>query len=153
MDQVLRPGPDSPGPPSCRVYNPDLPTILPFYLTEYSTDVSQWRRNPYYWKVDPAGNQLPYMERIVVTNVEDLEVWNGKTLAGEYTMSGFLTSVEDFGLFKENEETGDYRVINWPTAFAAAANYQPNLTAADADLRPGVPGRALPARPVAGDQP
>ena len=70
-------------------YNPDLPTILPFYLTEYSTDVSQWRRNPYYWKVDPAGNQLPYMERIVVTNVEDLEVWNGKTLAGEYTMSGF----------------------------------------------------------------
>ena len=117
-------------------YNPDLPTILPFYLTEYSTDVSQWRRNPYYWKVDPAGNQLPYMERIVVTNVEDLEVWNGKTLAGEYTMSGFLTSVEDFGLFKENEETGDYRVINWPTAFAAAANYQPNLTAADADLRP-----------------
>ena len=117
-------------------YNPDLPTILPFYLTEYSTDVSQWQRNPYYWKVDPAGNQLPYMERIVVTNVEDLEVWNGKTLAGEYTMSGFLTSVEDFGLFKENEEAGDYRVINWPTAFAAAANYQPNLTAADADLRP-----------------
>ena len=117
-------------------YNPDLPTILPFYLTQYSTDISQWQRNPYYWKVDPAGNQLPYMERIVVTNVEDLEVWNGKTLAGEYTMSGFLTSVEDFALFKENEEAGDYRVINWPTAFAAAANYEPNLTAPDMDLRP-----------------
>ena len=117
-------------------YNPELPTILPFYLTEYSTDISQWKRNPYYWKVDPAGNQLPYMERIVVTNVEDLEVWNGKTLAGEYTMSGFLTSVEDFALFKESEEAGDYRVINWPTPFAAAVNYEPNLTAPDMDLRP-----------------
>ena len=117
-------------------YNPDLPTILPFYLTEYSTDISRWERNPYYWKVDPAGNQLPYMESIVVTNVEDLQVWNGKTLAGEYTLSGFLTSIEDFALFKENEDTGDYRVIMWPTAFAAAVNFEPNMTAPDADLRP-----------------
>lgn len=34
-------------------------------------------RNPYYWKVDPAGNQLPYIDR-----VEFLEVANVQQLKG-----------------------------------------------------------------------
>ena len=116
-------------------YNPDLPTLLPYYLKEYSTDGSRWERNPYYWKVDTEGNQLPYIDSIVVTNVQDLQVWNGKTMSGEYTMSGFLTSVEDFPLFKESEASGNYRVIMWPTSFAAAVNYEPNQTSRDPDLR------------------
>jgi len=45
----------------------DLPlvTMGPWVITEYKTDeLMILRRNPYYWKVDEAGNQLPYMDEI-----------------------------------------------------------------------------------------
>ena len=55
MDQVLRPDQAVLGHHRAAL-QPDLPTILPFYLTKYSTDLSQWQLNSYYWKVGPAGN-------------------------------------------------------------------------------------------------
>ncbi|HEX5941733.1 MAG TPA: ABC transporter substrate-binding protein, partial [Anaerolineales bacterium] len=45
----------------------DLPlvTLGPWVITEYKTDeLMIMRRNPYYWKVDEAGNQLPYFDEI-----------------------------------------------------------------------------------------
>jgi len=45
----------------------DLPlvTMGPWVITEYKTDeLMIMRRNPYYWKVDEAGNQLPYFDEI-----------------------------------------------------------------------------------------
>jgi peptide/nickel transport system substrate-binding protein len=42
-----------------------LVTMGPWVITEYRTDeLMIMRRNPYYWKVDEAGNQLPYMDEI-----------------------------------------------------------------------------------------
>jgi peptide/nickel transport system substrate-binding protein len=45
----------------------DLPlvTMGPWVITEYITDeLMIMRRNPYYWKVDENGNQLPYFDEI-----------------------------------------------------------------------------------------
>jgi peptide/nickel transport system substrate-binding protein len=45
----------------------DLPhvTMGPWVITEYKTDeLMIMRRNPYYWKVDEDGNQLPYLDEI-----------------------------------------------------------------------------------------
>lgn len=40
-------------------------TLGPWVVTEYKTDeLMIMRRNPYYWKVDEDGNQLPYMDEI-----------------------------------------------------------------------------------------
>src|SRR5258708_24332398 len=37
----------------------------PWVITEYKTDeLMIMRRNPYYYKVDEDGNQLPYMDEI-----------------------------------------------------------------------------------------
>jgi len=42
-----------------------LVTLGPFVITEYKTDeLMIMRRNPYYWKVDEAGNQLPYIDEV-----------------------------------------------------------------------------------------
>jgi peptide/nickel transport system substrate-binding protein len=42
-----------------------LVTMGPWVITEYITDeLMIMRRNPYYWKVDEAGNQLPYLDEI-----------------------------------------------------------------------------------------
>jgi peptide/nickel transport system substrate-binding protein len=45
--------------------NLPLVTMGPWVITEYKVDeLMIMRRNPYYWKVDEAGNQLPYMDEI-----------------------------------------------------------------------------------------
>lgn len=45
--------------------NLPLVTMGPWVITEYRTDeLMIMRRNPYYWKVDEAGNQLPYLDEI-----------------------------------------------------------------------------------------
>jgi peptide/nickel transport system substrate-binding protein len=42
-----------------------LVTLGPWAITEYKTDeLMIMRRNPYYWKVDEAGNQLPYLDEV-----------------------------------------------------------------------------------------
>jgi len=42
-----------------------LITLGPWVITEYKTDeLLIMRRNPYYWKVDEDGQQLPYMDEI-----------------------------------------------------------------------------------------
>ncbi len=45
--------------------NLPLVTMGPWAITEYKTDeLMIMRRNPYYWKVDEAGNQLPYLDEV-----------------------------------------------------------------------------------------
>ncbi len=42
-----------------------IPTMGPWVPTEYKTDeLMILRRNPYYWKVDEKGQQLPYFDEI-----------------------------------------------------------------------------------------
>lgn len=42
-----------------------LVTMGPWVTTEYRTDeLMILRRNPYYWKVDESGQQLPYMDEV-----------------------------------------------------------------------------------------
>jgi len=41
-------------------------TMGPWVAVEYKTDeLMVLRRNPYYWKVDEAGNQLPYLDEVL----------------------------------------------------------------------------------------
>ncbi len=42
-----------------------VPTMGPWVAVDYQIDEYMvHRRNPYYWKVDEAGNQLPYLEEV-----------------------------------------------------------------------------------------
>jgi peptide/nickel transport system substrate-binding protein len=41
-------------------------------------------RNPYYWKVDPDGRQLPYLDEISWDKISSLEIPLLRTLGGEY---------------------------------------------------------------------
>ncbi len=108
--------------------NPDLPTVLPYYLAKYGTDISTFERNPYYWKVDTAGNQLPYIDKILIKKVENVEMYNAKIVSGELDCAGFNTSVLNYPLYKENAEQGDYRVLLWSSGKGSEVVYQVNMT-------------------------
>lgn len=53
--------------------DPAYPTLGPWRVTQplgAGTTIIM-ERNPYYWKVDSEGNQLPYMDRLVGTSFQD----------------------------------------------------------------------------------
>ena len=69
-----------------------------------------FERNPYYFKVDAAGNQLPYIDGIVSTKVEGSEGANLKIIAGEVDLADELAKISSLPLYRENEGNG-YRAL------------------------------------------
>lgn len=90
--------------------NPDLPVLRAWKLTEIGPP---WifERNPYYYKTDPEGRQLPYIDRIRMQSVEDRQMVNLKAIAGELTLQGRNLALTDLPLYLQNAEQGGYRVI------------------------------------------
>ena len=71
-----------------------------------------WERNPFYWKVDKEGNQLPYIDRLSY-EIYDGETINLKCMNGEVGMQGRHLSFANYPLFMSNQEKGGYRVFQW----------------------------------------
>jgi peptide/nickel transport system substrate-binding protein len=71
-------------------------------------------RNPYYYKVDPAGNHLPYIDSISRALVTDLEVENLKIIAGETDIQGQFIRLSDYPMFSQNQEAGNYHLLALP---------------------------------------
>lgn len=85
------------------------PTFQAWVFTDYTSSVKAFVRNPYFFGVDWAGNQLPYVDRVVSTIV-DAEVYQLKILSGEADVAWMSTSFPNFPLYKENESQGGYNV-------------------------------------------
>lgn len=68
--------------------NPDCPVLTGWKFQSLVPGQEQtWVRNPYYWVVDKAGNQLPYIDKIVGRTYGDPEVLKLQ----------FTTGTADFG--------------------------------------------------------
>lgn len=73
-------------------------TMGPWVPVHYKTDeLLVFRRNPYYWKVDEGGRQLPYLEEVVFERANDGIQRTYRTLAG----SADHTNVENPSSFVE----------------------------------------------------
>ncbi len=92
--------------------------------------VAIFERNPYYWKVDSEGNQLPYIDRIRIEEVSSPEVTLMKILNGEINFQ-FDLGLANYPLLKENEEKGGYRVLPMSSGLGATVQYTFNLTYPD----------------------
>lgn len=91
----------------------DLPVIYAWQVTDpfgEGTHVS-FERNPYYWKTDPEGNQLPYIDSLVVEQVEDGDLHMLQAMNGELDFERGVGSPADRALIMDNAEEGDYRTI------------------------------------------
>ena len=96
----------------CNGYqNLEKPTTNAWIVIDGS-EGPQWifERNPYYNVVDTAGNQLPYLDYVVMTLVQDTEVGALKALAGEIDMQGRHMRSDKLPLLLEFQEVGGYRV-------------------------------------------
>lgn len=83
----------------------------PFVLKEYVVDQKVvLERNPNFWKVDPEGNQLPYIDRLVYLIVQDAEVLLAKFRAGE--IDWITITGQNYPALKREELAGaNFRVL------------------------------------------
>ena len=75
------------------------PVINPYMITSISGDVRIFERNPYYWKIDPAKNQLPYIDSVVANYIGDAEVANLKMIQGELDYAARQMTMQNYPLY------------------------------------------------------
>jgi peptide/nickel transport system substrate-binding protein len=88
------------------------PVIGPWWIVSRPAEgLFLWERNPYYWKVDLAGNQLPYIDTMRFDYVTNAEAVTLKIVQGELDLVGqHSVTMAEYPLYKENEPTSNYVV-------------------------------------------
>jgi peptide/nickel transport system substrate-binding protein len=105
-----------------------FPALTPWLLTEINKDTYIYKRNPYYFKVDARGNQLPYIDEISSIFVQNLEMATMKFLGGEVDHSYEFATPAKLPLYKENESKGGYKTYVNTKLHRTATDIFINLT-------------------------
>jgi ABC-type transport system substrate-binding protein len=99
--------------------NPDLPTLNAWMITQPvgSGNRVVAERNPYYWKVDTDGSQLPYIDRFVNELISDPEVMLLKVTAGEVDMqTRTINSLQNKPVLARSRDKAGYEFFDMANA-------------------------------------
>lgn len=107
-----------------------LPTLESHIMTKQTTEGRHLVANPYFFAVDTAGNQLPYISEQDETFANENEVRLLKLVNGEVTYKAQSLSLPDSPLLLEKQAKGDYTIDLAPTI--AMPTFSFNVT--DEDL-------------------
>src|SRR4051794_5835562 len=111
--------------------NPDEPTLEPWVLkTRPPSDRIVFERNPYFYRVDSTGQQLPYIDRVVFS-IANSKIIPAKTGAGESDLQARYLSFDDYTFLKAGEAGGGYKVHLWRTGPGSQLALYPNLNVDD----------------------
>ncbi len=86
------------------------PTLESHIVVRESTEGRHFVPNPYYFKVDTAGHQLPYVNEMDETFVTETEVRVLKMINGEVDYKTQSLQLDMAPILLENQEKGDYTV-------------------------------------------
>jgi peptide/nickel transport system substrate-binding protein len=93
--------------------NPDYPVLFAWEVESYEPGARTiFVRNPYYWKVDTEGNQLPYIDRIDVAIIPDAEVRLLELSQGKYTSFRGTDDPNNIPFLAEQAEAGGYHLAS-----------------------------------------
>ncbi len=111
--------------------NPALPTLMPWRVMNAApANRFIFERNPYYHRVDAQGQQLPYVDRIIM-DVSASGLFAAKANAGEEDLLFRGLSMGDIPVLKEGEKAKGYQTLLWPYARGTELALYPNLNAVD----------------------
>lgn len=116
---------------SIRPENPDLPTLEAWRpRTAPPAEQFVFERNPYFHRVDQAGTQLPYFDKVVL-NVVSSEIILAKTATGESDLQAAGLAFPDYTLLRRAEKTHPLRVNLWRKSQGSAMALFPNMNCDD----------------------
>ncbi len=115
--------------------NAHRPTLNAWVFTSApgeSTEQALAVRNPYYFKVDTEGTQLPYFDRVVYQMVADPEVLLLKTLQGEIDiMDQYICTPANKPVLFDGQESGNFGFYTLKETAANVMAFQLNLNHQD----------------------
>ncbi len=94
--------------------NPERPGLGAWKLTEApgASGHASAERNPYFWKVDPSGRQLPYIDKISFIFLEE-DAFALRMANGDIDLSISAIGFKSVPLLLRNAEQNNYRVLRW----------------------------------------
>lgn len=120
--------------------NPERPTLDPWVVTEnaYTAGATQvvMERNPYFWQVDTAGNQLPYIDFLEMSVAQDNQTLVLEAVAGNIDMQRRkISNLANKPVFAENMEKGDYSILDLQNSSSNVMAIHFNMTHKDPVMR------------------
>ena len=118
-----------------RILMPDVPSLNAWVAANDRNALAfVMTRNPYFWQVDTAGRQLPYIDDVIVTSASNQQAMMLRALAGEidfqffdfifwndsFVEFNYDKFVDSLSVLLEKEESSDYRTLyngirgDWP---------------------------------------
>jgi peptide/nickel transport system substrate-binding protein len=95
--------------------NPERPALGAWVLTSAvggSSTRATLERNPYYWKIDTEGNQLPYVDGLV-WDILDKTAITLRAANGEIDLQYKYLGFQDMPVLTDGQEAGGYNVRQW----------------------------------------
>ena len=105
----------------------NFPHLYPWIMTKCESNVTTWERNPYYFKVDEDGQQLPYFDTITSTLVEDMEMVQMEYMSGHADFARESATIDNISLYRESEATSGMTAYTTSSHVVSLA-YNLNLT-------------------------
>ena len=114
------------------LFDKNFPVLYPWMMKSSEGGITTWERNPYYFKVDANGQQLPYIDYLTSTLVEDMEMVQLKYMSGEADFGRESATIDNISLYRENEAKAGITAYvtsmhNNPTDVAININYGLNV--------------------------
>ena len=112
----------------------DAPTLDAHRMVRRDLTRIVYERNPYYFKVDPTGQQLPYIDRIDSAIVDSKEVITTMASTGQLDFSAYELRTQDIPLLKLGERGSGIKVHVWTRLHSSDIVIQMNFNAKDTRL-------------------
>ncbi|MBJ39669.1 MAG: hypothetical protein CMD83_14590 [Gammaproteobacteria bacterium] len=112
----------------------NAPTLDAHRMVKRTVSTIYYERNPYYFKVDPLGQQLPYIDGVISEEVESKEVITTMAATGQLDFSAFELRTQDIPLLKLGEKTGAIKVHVWRRLHSSDIVIQFNFNTQDEAL-------------------
>ena len=94
--------------------NPEVPMETAWVVkNSWSSHHRIFERNPYYWKVDTHGRQLPYVDRVTHDNIQNRATLLFKLMAGNVLLQSRHVAFRDLPLFDDAIKRGRVKIIEW----------------------------------------
>ena len=107
--------------------NPDLPTLQPWFNTIRPPQQQFiFLRNPYFHRVDTKGQQLPYIDRVLM-NIADTKLIPAKAAAGESDLQARNLFMSHYPFLKQAEDKKNFKTLLWKTALGSKVALYPNM--------------------------
>ena len=119
--------------------NKDMPTLYGWKVMQPLGESAEYAisdRNPFYFKVDTQGNQLPYIDRVTYAVVADNEVLLLKALQGEIdVIDQWIATPANRAVLYDGQAAGNYGFYTTTSTEPNEMVFQLNLTHPDETKR------------------